>query len=225
MDLSFFAHTPLFRHMELGDISSLLGCLRAREQAYSKGQIIYCAGDHVNAMGMVLSGSVRIQRDDFWGNTSILSTLQPGQLFAETYACVSQEPLMVSVVAEQPSCILFLETPLMLRMCSNSCGVHQQLVENLLIISAEKNLELSRKIACTTARTIRGRLLTYLSQQAARRQSPTFSVPFNRQQMADFLNVERSALSNELSKMQRDGLLRVKGRQITLLMEQSDAHS
>lgn len=223
MELTFLSRTPLFRNMSTQDISAMLECLRAREQSYAKGQIIYHAGDRINAMGMVLEGSVRIQRDDFWGNTSILSTLEPGQMFAETYACVPHEPLMVSVVTEQPSSVLFLETPRMLRVCGNGCAFHQQLVENLLMISAGKNLALSRKIACTTAKTIRGRLLTFLSHQAAQHQSSTFSIPFNRQQLADYLNVERSALSNELSKMQRDGLLRVEGRRFSLMVESSDA--
>lgn len=223
MDLSFLTTTPLFRGMEPGDISAMLNCLRGRKQSFVKGQVIYQAGDCVNAMGMVLSGSVRIQRDDFWGNTSILSTLQPGQMFAETYACVPHEPLMVSVVAEQPSTVLFLETPRMLRVCSRGCAFHQKLVENLLMISAEKNLALSRKIACTTAKTIRGRLLTYLSDQAKRQHGASFQIPFNRQQLADYLNVERSALSNELSKMQRDGLLQVDGRQFVLLVDTPDA--
>ena len=107
----------------------------------------------------------------------------------------------------------------MLRVCSHSCVFHQQLVENLLMISAEKNLSLSRKIACTTAKTIRGRLLTYLSQQAAQYKTSSFSIPFNRQQLADYLNVERSALSNELGKMQRDGLLLVDGKHFVLMPE------
>lgn len=222
MDLMFLTQTPLFRNISAKDIPAMLECLRAREQSFLKGQIIYQAGDCVNAMGMVLEGSVHIQRDDFWGNASILSTLQPGQMFAETYACVPNQPLMVSVVADQPTSILFLETPRMLRICSNSCGFHQQLVENLLMISAEKNLSLSRKIACTTAKTIRGRLLTYLSQQAAQHQSPSFSIPFNRQQLADYLNVERSALSNELGKMQRDGLLQVDGKCFVLTPEATE---
>ena len=217
MDLTFLTHTPLFRDMDAQDISSMLGCLRARGQTYAKGQIIYHAGDHVTAMGMVLNGSVRIQRDDFWGNTSILSTLRPGQMFAETYACVPCQPLMVSVVAEQPSSVLFLETPQMLRVCSNGCTFHQKLVENLLMISAQKNLELSRKIACTTAKTIRGRLLTYLSQQASLHQSPTFTIPFNRQQLADFLSVDRSAMSHELSKMRDEGIIRFAKNQFTLI--------
>lgn len=222
MELTFLTTTPLFRGMEPQDISSMLGCLRARQQSFAKGQVIYQAGDCVTAMGMVLEGSVRIQRDDFWGNTSILSVLQPGQMFAETYACVPHEPLMVSVVAEQPSTVLFLETPRMLQVCSNGCTFHQKLVENLLMISAEKNLSLSRKIACTTAKTIRGRLLTYLSHQAQRQQSASFQIPFQRQQLADYLNVERSALSNELSKMQRDGLLKVEGRHFILMVEPPD---
>lgn len=222
MELTFLTTTPLFRGMEPQDISSMLGCLRARQQSFAKGQVIYQAGDCVTAMGMVLEGVVRIQRDDFWGNTSILSVLQPGQMFAETYACVPHEPLMVSVVAEQPSTVLFLETPRMLQVCSNGCTFHQKLVENLLMISAEKNLSLSRKIACTTAKTIRGRLLTYLSHQAQRQQSASFQIPFQRQQLADYLNVERSALSNELSKMQRDGLLKVDGKQFVLMVEPPD---
>lgn len=222
MEMTFLTTTPLFRGMEPQDISSMLCCLRARQQSFAKGQVIYQAGDCVTAMGMVLEGSVRIQRDDFWGNTSILSVLQPGQMFAETYACVPHEPLMVSVVAEQPSTVLFLETPRMLQVCSNGCTFHQKLVENLLMISAEKNLSLSRKIACTTAKTIRGRLLTYLSHQAQRQQSASFQIPFQRQQLADYLNVERSALSNELSKMQRDGLLKVDGRQFVLMVEPPD---
>lgn len=223
MELTFLTTTQLFRGMEPQDISAMIHCLRARKQLFAKGQVIYQAGDCVTAMGMVLEGSVRIQRDDFWGNTSILSTLQAGQMFAETYACVPHEPLMVSVVAEQPSTVLFLETPRMMRVCSNGCTFHQKLVENLLMISAEKNLALSRKISCTTAKTIRGRLLTYLSHQAQRQQCASFQIPFNRQQLADYLNVERSALSNELSKMQRDGLLQVEGKRFVLMVEPPDA--
>lgn len=223
MNLSFLAHTPLFRGIQASDIPALLDCLQAREQTFSKGQTIYDAGDCVTAMGMVLEGCVHIQRDDFWGNSSILSSLQPGQLFAETYACVPIQPLMVRVTADQTSTILFLELPRMLRVCSRGCGFHHQLVENLLMISAEKNLALSRKIACTTAKTIRGRLLTYLSQQAAQHHSSSFSIPFNRQQLADYLNVERSALSNELGKMQRDGLLQVNGKCFVLLADASSS--
>lgn len=217
MDLTFLTQTPLFHNIQASDIPAMLECLRAREQTFSKGQAIYDAGDRVTAMGMVLEGSVQILRDDFWGHSSILSTLQPGHMFAETYACVPNQPLMVRVVAAQATTILFLETPRMLQVCSNNCGFHQRLVENLLMISAQKNLELSKKIACTTAKTIRGRLLTYLSQQAAQHQSPSFSIPFNRQQLADYLNVERSALSNELGKMQRDGLLQVDGKFFVLM--------
>lgn len=222
MNLTFLAQTPLFHGIEPEDITAMLGCLHAREQSFSKGQLIYAAGECVTAMGMVLEGSVSIQRDDFWGNTSVMASVQPGQMFAETYSCIPNEPLMVSVMAEKPCTVLFLETPHMLQMCSNQCGFHQRLVQNLLGISAQKNLALSRKIAYTTAKTIRGRLLTYLSAQAAEHKSPAFSIPFNRQQLADYLNVERSALSNELSKMQRDGLLTVSGRQFVLKVREGD---
>lgn len=222
MNLTFLAQTPLFRGIAPQDITAMLGCLHGREQSFAKGQLIYGAGECVTAMGMVLEGSVCIQRDDFWGNTSVLDSVQPGQMFAETYSCIPDEPLMVSVVAEKSCTVLFLETPHMLQVCSNGCGFHQRLVQNLLSISAQKNLALSRKIAFTTAKTIRGRLLTYLSAQASEHKSPSFSIPFNRQQLADYLNVERSALSNELSKMQRDGLLTVEGRQFVLKVQEEN---
>lgn len=222
MDLTFLARTPLFHGVAPQEITAMLGCLHAREQSFSKGQIIYAAGACITAMGMVLEGSVCIQRDDFWGNTSVLASVSPGQMFAETYSCIPHEPLMVSVVAEKPCTVLFLETPHMLQVCSNQCGFHQRLVQNLLVISAQKNLALSQKIAFTTAKTIRGRLLTYLSAQASEGKRPDFTIPFNRQQLADYLNVERSALSNELSKMQRDGLLTVSGRHFVLKVQEGD---
>lgn len=222
MDLTFLAQTPLFHGVAPQEITAMLGCLHAREQSFSKGQIIYAAGTCITAMGMVLEGSVCIQRDDFWGNTSVLASVSPGQMFAETYSCIPHEPLMVSVMAEKPCTVLFLETPHMLQVCSNQCGFHQRLVQNLLVISAQKNLALSQKIAFTTAKTIRGRLLTYLSAQASEGKRPDFTIPFNRQQLADYLNVERSALSNELSKMQRDGLLTVSGRHFVLKVQEGD---
>ena len=223
MNFLYLSKTALFQGSTAEETEKILSCLGAEEKHYRKEEIICHMEDTVTSLGVVISGSVLIENDDIWGNRSILDRVGPGQIFAETYACVPHEPLMVSVVAEQPSSVLFLETPRMLRVCGNGCAFHRQLVENLLMISAGKNLALSRKIACTTAKTIRGRLLTYLSHQAAQHQSSTFSIPFNRQQLADYLNVERSALSNELSKMQRDGLLRVEGRRFSLMVESSDA--
>lgn len=200
----------------------MLNCLGAAERGYTKGEQIYHSGDYVTDLGMVLSGSVLIQTDDLWGNTTVLDRIGPGQIFAETYACVPGEPLMVDVVAAEGTQVLFLNVERVLRVCSHTCAHHSKLIRNLLLLSAQKNLNLSRKIFYTSSKTIRGRLLSYLSYQARRNGTPSFTITFNRQQLADYLNVERSALSNELSKMQRDGLLVVEKNHFTLTRNSSD---
>lgn len=213
---TLLANTALFRGASPQEAEAMLNCLGAVEKGFSKGTQIYRSGDYVTELGMVLSGSVLIQTDDLWGNTTVLDRAGPGQIFAETYACVPGEPLMVDVVAAADTQVLFLNVERVLRVCSHTCTHHSRLIRNLLLLSAQKNLNLSRKIFHTSAKTIRGRLLSYLSHQARRIGKSSFSIPFNRQQLADYLNVERSALSNELSKMQRDGLLLVDKNHFTL---------
>lgn len=138
---------------------------------------------------MVLSGIILIENNDLWGNVTILDNVVPGRIFAETYACAFGEPLMVDVVAAEPAEVLFLNVDRVLKMCSNSCDYHNRLFRNLLSISAQKNLNLSRKIFHTSPKSIRGRLLSYLSYQAVCHGSNRFTIPFNRQQLADYLNV------------------------------------
>ena len=219
---TLLANTALFRGASPQEAEAMLNCLGAAERGYTKGEQIYHSGDYVTDLGMVLSGSVLIQTDDLWGNTTVLDRIGPGQIFAETYACVPGEPLMVDVVAAEGTQVLFLNVERVLRVCSHTCAHHSKLIRNLLLLSAQKNLNLSRKIFYTSSKTIRGRLLSYLSYQARRNGTPSFTIPFNRQQLADYLNVERSALSNELSKMQRDGLLVVERNRFTLTRNSSD---
>lgn len=216
MNISFLTKTVLFRGIEADELETLLDCLKAERKVYGKGETVYHAGDSVQALGMVLAGSVRIESDDVWGNKSILDQIGPGQVFAETYACIPSEPLMVSVIAAGDAEILFLNTGRMLHTCSGACPFHSKLIRNLLAVSSQKNLNLSRRIFHTSSKSIRGRLLSYLSFQAARQGSFEFSIPFNRQQLADYLSVDRSALSNELSRMQKDGLLTVEKNHFVL---------
>ena len=208
MDYLFLSKTVLFRGISPEEVKGMMHCLQAVHRTYPRGAVIHHAGDVIHAVGMVLSGSVSIENDDIWGNRSILDRVSPGQIFAETYACLPGEPLMVNVVALEPTEVLFLNTEKMFTLCSNTCTFHSKLVRNLLSISAQKSLNLSRRIMHTSAKSIRGRLLSYLSFQAAKHGSLEFEIPFNRQQLADYLGVDRSAMSNELSKMQRDGLLK-----------------
>lgn len=207
MDLDFLTQTQLFRDIPVGELSGLLNCLRAVRRQYEKGAVLCSAGERTASIGLVLSGSVHIESDDVWGSKSILSSVGPGQVFAETYACLPDEPLMVSVTAAEDTAVLFLHAPHMLAPCTQTCICHAQLIRNLLFVSARKNLELSRRAFHTAPKTIRGRLLSYLSMQAIRTGSDSFSIPFDRQQLADYLGVDRSALSAELGRMRREGLL------------------
>jgi CRP-like cAMP-binding protein len=167
-------------------------------------------------MGLVLSGSVNISIDDMWGKSTILVHADPGQLFAETYACIPGEPLMVNVTASEKADILFLNAAKLMTTCKNACPYHNRLIQNLLQISAVKNLALSRRSVHTSPKSIRGRLVSYLSEQAKRSGSYQFTIPFNRQQLAEYLGVDRSAMSNELSKMQKDGIVDFDRNRFTL---------
>ncbi len=168
--------------------------------------MIFSAGSIVHETGIVLSGNVNIENNDLWGNKSILSNVPTGQVFAETYA-FSHEPMMVDAVAAEDCTILFLDFNMLMDNPLENRIWQNKLLRNMLNVSVQKNLALSSRIFCTSSKTIRGRLLTYLSSQSMKAGSATFDIPFNRQQLADYLNTDRSALSNELVKMRDDGLI------------------
>ena len=207
MKTSLLLRTALFRGITEDEAASMLDCLGAFEKQYEKGGAIFRAGETTQNIGLVLSGSVNIESGDVWGNRSILGRAEVGQIFAETYACIPGEPLLVSAAAAERCEILFLNASRLLTTCSSSCPCHSRLIRNLLQLTAQKNLALSRRILHTSSKTIRGRLLSYLSEQAQVNGGLRFSIPFNRQQLADYLNVDRSAMSAELSKMRAEGLI------------------
>ena len=202
------ANTLLFRGMEPSDIDEMLGCLLAKERTYKKGEIIFPEGSPTEQIGVVLTGRVVIELGDVWGNNNVLSSIGPGGVFAEAYACVPGEPLMVNVTAAEDTEALLLNIKRVLEPCSKVCPYHVRLVRNLLALCAGKNLQLSRRVLHTGPKSIRKRLLSFFSECIKRTGSYSFDIPYNRQQLADYLSVERSALSNELSIMQRDGLIR-----------------
>lgn len=209
MNYSLLANTQLFRGTTPEEIKVMLSCLKAREQTYKKGEMICRAGDFVQELGLVLSGGVSIEYDDLWGNRTMLDRVGPGRVFAETYACIPGEALLVNVVALEATAVLFLNVHNILQVCSSACAYHTKIIHNLLTIAAQKNLNLSRRSFHTSPKSIRGRVLSYLSFQSLQQGRHDFDIPFNRQQLADYLNVDRSALSTELGKMQQDGLLSV----------------
>ena len=174
--------------------------------SYEKNERIFHMGDRIHEIGVLLSGCIHIENHDLWGNKSILSQIDPGEIFAETYA-LCQEPMMVDVTAVENCQVLFLNVQLLQNPSYQSASWHGRLLSNLLQVSMQKNLLLSNRIFCTSPKTIRSRLLTYFSRLSVKYDSSTIQIPFNRQQLADYLNLDRSALSKELGKMQQDGLI------------------
>ena len=207
---------PLFREITLQEWEEmeLCGCMQKRR--YKKGEMVFGMDDVVHEVGIVCSGGVNIENIDLWGNKSILSHVSKGNVFAETYA-FCQEPMRVDVVAVEDSEILFLNRNVLLDEKHVSLTWSAKLVRNLLQIAMQKNLILSQRIFCTAPKTIRSRLLIYLSAQARRVGSDSFAIPFDRQQLADYLNLDRSALSKELGKMRDEGILEFHKNQFRVL--------
>lgn len=201
------AKTVLFQGCSPQEVEQLYRCLQMTDRDYTRGTPVLLSGSPVTDIGIVLSGSVRIESGDVWGGVSVLGMVEPGGVFAEAYACLPGEPLLVDVIANTDCRVLFLNVPRLLQPCGQACGCHNQVIRNLVMASARKNLHLSQRIFHTAPKTIRGRLLSYLSQQAALQGGSRVTIPFDRQQLADYLSVDRSALSKELGKMQREGLL------------------
>ena len=225
MNFSFLIKTPLFAGAAEDEIQSMLSCLEAHTSLYGKGELIFRAGEAVDCLGVVLSGSVCIESGDVWGSRNILGSVQAGEIFGETYACIPGEQMLVNAVAAEKTEVLFLNAGKLLQVCPHSCAYHSRLIRNLLQISARKNLSLSRKILHTSSKTIRGRLLSYFSEQAVQNGSLRFSIPFNRQQLADYLGVDRSAMCGELSRMQKEGLLRYRKNDFELRAENCELFS
>lgn len=175
-------------------------------KAYEKGEYIYRVGDSVRNIGIVISGSVCIENVDIVGNKSVLAVAQSGEIFAEAYACVENQPILVDVVVAEQCEILFLCVERLFDGKIN-CTCKDKIIKNLVMISSSKNIRLSRRIFHTSSKTVRGRVMSYLSQQSTVQGSKSVTVPFNRQQMADYLSLDRSALSKELGKMKRDGII------------------
>lgn len=199
-------HSPLMRNIKREEFEDMRKFHCMRESRYEKDTAIFHAGDKIHEIGIVMEGSVNIENFDLWGNKSILNNVPAGGIFAEAYA-LCHEPMMVDVAAAEESSILFLDVNSLLDKQNAGNIWYTKMLVNLLEISMHKNLALSERILCTTPKTIRARLLIFLSAQSGKAGSTTFQIPFSRQQLADYLNLDRSALSKELGKMRDDGMI------------------
>lgn len=206
----------IFQKIAEQDLESLLQCLQVSFRSYQKGQAIMIAGDPADRVGIVLTGGVRIIRDDINGNSTILAKLNQGDLFGEAFACAEIDTLPVNVIATDPTEVMFMDYRRIIHVCPSSCIFHNRLVENMMQILAQKNIMLNQKIEVLSGRTMRDKIMAYLLTQASRTKSRRFEIPFNRQELADYLSVDRSALSAELGRMKRDGLIEFHKNQFEL---------
>ena len=197
----------LFEEISSEHLTALLTCLDAKKLSYKKGEVILPEGDAATEIGILLSGRAHIVQSDYYGNNTLASVVFPGQLFAESFACAMAEALPVSVVAAEDSEILFINCARLMTSCSNACEFHNRIIFNLLKITARKNLALHEKNMLTAKRTTREKLLAYLMLQAKSNNSLVFTIPFDRQALADYLGVDRSGLSAELGKLKKEGVL------------------
>lgn len=208
--------SPVFQGITREEWREIQASLPMKQESVRKGDVIFHQGEIAREMGLVLMGGVHIESVDLWGNRSILSHVGQGQVFAETYA-LTGGPLLVDAVAAVDSQILRIDLSELLREREQSPLWNQRLLKNLVTIFAQKNRALSGRIFCTSSKSIRGRVVTYLSAQALEQGSHSFFIPFDRQQLADYLSVDRSALSKELGRMRDEGLLEFRKNYFTLL--------
>lgn len=206
----------IFRGLSEKEAGTAMQRLNSFEKTYRKGSYILRTGSTTDSMGLVLEGSVTIENLDLWGNRTILSHVGRGEFFAETYGFLSGTPLLVDVVANESCRILFLRVGMLREAHTKNESWMGKLTTNLLAISTQKNLILSQRSFHTSPKTIRGRVMAYLNSIAIQIRKTEFDIPFDRAQMADYLNVERTALSKELSKMKEDGLIDYRKRHFRL---------
>ena len=199
--------TKLFFGVGDEDILTMLSCLGARLRTYKKGEYVLRQGEHLGDILVLAEGSLYIQKDDYWGNRTILGHIGAGEIFGEAYVAPESGALMNDVIAAQDSSVFFFDVKRVITTCSSACCFHTMVVQNLFFAISEKNRSLVRKLDHISRRTTREKLLAYLSEEAKKQNSADITIPFNRQQLADYLSVDRSAMSNELCKMRDDGLL------------------
>lgn len=215
--IPILAKTRLFSGVSESEIETMLGCLGAKERAYNKGEYVLMQGESVSGIFVLAAGKLHICREDYWGNRSIINVISAGEMFGESYAAPGSGPVLNDIEAVESSIVISFDVERVLSVCSSACRFHSLTVQNLFFAISEKNRQLVRKLGFMSERTIREKLISYLSEQSERQGSDSFTIPFNRQQLADFLSVDRSALSAELSKMRSEGLIEYKRSEFRLL--------
>ena len=199
-------HSPLWSGIGYSDFESIVRCMKAETRNYCKGEVVLLSGDIMNHIGLIISGGVKVVKEDMDGNVSILTKLAAPEIFGEIFTCAGIDHSPVTIQASESCEILFINYRRVITSCSSACGFHSRMIENMLKLIAQKNLMLNQKIGILSERTTRKKLLAFFNTQ--RGGAKKFTIPYNREELARYLNVDRSAMSNELCKMRDEGLIK-----------------
>lgn len=208
---------PLFDNIIENDIITMLHCIDAKVASFHKKEIIIAEGEPAKYIGIVLSGAVQIVQIDYFGNRSIVTDIKPSELFGESFACAGIKSIPVDVVASTTTEVLFIDCLRILQLCSNTCTFHRHIIYNIMKVVAVKNIMFHQKIEVTSKRSTKEKLITYLLLQAKKYNSNSFESPYNRQELADYLEVDRSGLSVEIRKLCHIGLIEANKKNFKIL--------
>lgn len=214
--LKLITDTALFQGFTDEETEAVLHCISAKTVFFEKNEFIFHCGENITHIGLLIMGCAHIIKEDIWGNRNIIAEITSGQLFAEAYACMQKTTIGVSVIAATHTEVLFLDIQKILTPCACSCSFHTKMISNLLSIIAKKNIQLNEKLEYVTKRSTREKLLSYLYAFSQKEGKTEFIIPFNRQQLADYLSVDRSAMSNELCKLRDEGYINFHKNKFTL---------
>ena len=209
--------SPMFQGVTSEELETLFSCLDVRHRSYRKGSYIFSAGQHITDIGLLYSGQLDILQDDVWGNRRILERVTPGEMFGAAFSCAAIDRIPISVKATQPSEVLLFDYRKVVTTCSSACQFHTQFIMNMLQLLSCKSIAMMEKIGNITRHSTREKVLSFLSQQAQLRQTQSFEISFNRQELAEYLAVDRSALSTELGRLRDEGVLRFSKNHFELL--------
>jgi len=215
--LKILKKCELFCDIEEADLLRMLVCLGARVEFFDKKYTVMAEGSAARYIGIVLSGAANIVQNDYYGNRSILGSISEGEIFSAAFACAGVESMPVSVVASEPCEVMLIDCAHIMHTCNNNCGFHQKLIYNLMKDMAQNVIAFHERIGITSKRTTRERLMTYLAVCAKKAGADSFDIPFDRQELADYLEVDRSGLSAEISKLRTEGILESSKRHFRLL--------
>ena len=216
-NLKVLMMTSLFQDVSENDLEAMLSCLGAAERKYRKNDVILLAGTKVTSVGIMVEGHAQITRDDAEGNRAILSELEKADLFAEAYVAAGSMEIPVTVIATTDCRIVWIPFSKIVGMCSTACDFHRTLVQNMMRVIAMKNIMMNEKMRILSCKTTKEKLITYLSDYSERVGKNKFKIPFTRNELADFLSVDRSAMSRELSRLRDEGFLNYHKNEFELL--------